>query len=942
MYNVLFFFRFLLTVQREYVRGDSMEKSHNRGERPAVPNRLLQEERLRRNWSQKDLADLLNVPDARNIGRWERGETLPHPHYRRELCRVFGKSVEELGLLRLAGPEKPQVPPGQPEMAPLWNVPSSFPPCLGRAQEIAELCTLLERSDLRLLTVLGPGGIGKTRVIEEVAQQVRGRFAAGVCFVALRAVGDSSLVLPTLAQELHIQERSNETLLARIKSALQGRQLLLILDGFERVGEAAPLLGQVLAACADVKLLVSSQVPVHLPAEQEFPLGPLALPPRDLLVEPERLVSYASLALFAQQAQIFLPAFRLTRENAQTIAEICLHLDGLPLAIELAAANLKMFVPRALLAQIVQQRFKVLVDGRGSATARGPTLYGTIKWSYDLLKPEEQWLFRHLAVFAEGCSLEAIEGLCRLYPQGTIDVLALTRALIDRSLVQHNAREGVSPSFTLLETLRAFGTDCLRRAGEWEESRQAHAEYYLALVEEAWPHLRGAAQAEWLERLEGEKENLRAALEWLLGEQQTERALRFSEVFGKFCGLRGYWSEEHHWLQMVLQQADQATPTRALGRVLRRAGHLAYRLRDFASARHFLEQSVALSQQLGDLSNLAGALSGLGWVLYRQKKVAKARQLLRKSREVARSSGDTWALANTQESLGRFLHMQGQLDEARDLVVEGVALARTVADKENLARLLCTLVDVEISLGEMEQAEACAWESYTLACATDNTPLIALTLDGLARVAFCQEEFDGARELYERRLELARQLDDRSALASSKLKLSDIALKQGDVDLGGILVEESLAFLRSRGDDPNIAVALCLLGDIRRTHRHFAQAIPAYQQALRLEQEIGEKETIGRSLIGLAQVLLEQDQAEVATRLLGFACVTLGPTDTIPYLTLATDYQRTLEQAHARLGAEQGACAWASGSALSYSAMLALCDQYSNGRGSQEKHLSKS
>ncbi|HEY1351253.1 MAG TPA: tetratricopeptide repeat protein [Ktedonobacteraceae bacterium] len=920
-----------------------MEKNQNRGERPVLPNRLLQAERMRRGWSQKDLADLLNVPDARNIGRWERGETFPHPHYRRELCRVFGKSMEELGLLtRTAEPEKPQVPPGQQEMAPLWNVPCSFPPCLGRAQEIAEICALLERSDLRLLSVLGPGGIGKTRIVEEVAQQVRGRFAAGVCFVALRAVGDASLVLPTLAQELHIQESGNETLLARVNSALQGRPLLLILDGFERVGEAAPLIGQVLAACAEVRVLVTSQVPVHLSAEQEFPLGPLALPPRDLLAWPERLVSYASLALFAQQAQVFLPAFRLTRENARTIAEICLHLDGLPLAIELAAANLKMFAPRALLAQIVQQPFKVLVDERGSATARSSTLYGTIKWSYDLLKPQEQWLFRHLAVFADGCSLEAIEGLCQLYPQGTLDVLALTRSLIDRSLLQHNAREGVSPSFTMLETLHAFGIDCLRRNGEWEESQQAHADYYLALVEEAGPHLRGAAQAEWLERLEGEKENLRAALNWLLSEQQTEQALCLSEVFGKFCGLRGYWSEEDHWLQMVLQQADKTVPSRTLGRVLRRAGHLAYRFRNLSSARQFLEQSVALSQQLGDLSNLAGALSGLGWVLYRQKKVAKARQLLRKSREVARSSGDTWALANTQESLGRFLHVQGQLDEARDLVAEGVALARSLADKENLARLLCTLVAVEISLGEMEQAEAFAWESYTLACDTGNTPLIALTLDGLARVVFCQEEFDAARELYERRLELARQLDDRSALAGSKLKLSDIALKQGNVDLGGILVEESLEFLRQRGDDPNIAVALCILGDVRRTRRHFAQAIPAYQQALRLEQEIGEKETIGRSLIGLARVLLEQDQAEVATRLLGFACITLGPADTIPYLTLATDYQRTLEQAYARLGAEQGAGAWAGGSTLSYGAMLALCDQYSNGRGNQEKHLSKS
>lgn len=908
-----------------------MDKSHNRRERSLLPNRLLQEARQRQGWSQKDLADLLNVPDARNIGRWERGETAPHPHYRRELCRVFGKTMEELGLFtRSTEPEKPQAPASQQEMAPFWNVPRSFRPCLGRTEEIAAICALLERTDLRLLTILGPGGIGKTRIAEEVAWQVREHFAGGICFVSLRAVGDCSLVLPTIAQELHIQESGNKTLLARIQDALLGKQLLLLLDGFEQMGEAAPLIEQVLAGCADLKVLVTSQVPLHLQAEQQFPLGPLALPARNLLAEPERLLSYASLALFAQHAQAFLPAFRLTRANAQTVAEICLHLDGLPLAIELAAANLKMFSPRALLAQILQQRFKVLVDERGVATSPGSTLYGTIKWSYDLLQPEEQWLFRHLAVFADGCSLEAIEELCQLSQQGTIDVLALTRSLIDHSLLQHSTREEAGPSFTMLETLREFGIDSLHRAGEWEASRGAHADYYLALVEEAGPHLRGAAQAKWLERLEGEKENLRAALDWLLGERRTEQALRFCEAFGKFCGLRGYWSEEHYWLQMVLQQAQSVPPTPALGRVLRRAGHLAYRLRDLNSARCLLEQSVELSQNMEDLSNLAGALSGLGWVLYRQKRVARARQLLRRSREVARLSGDRWALANTLESLGRFLHVQGQSGEAQDLVEESVALAREVADKENLARILCTLVGVEISRGEMEQAEACAWESYTLAGETGNTPLIALALDGLARVVFYQEEFESAKELYERRLELARQLDDRSALAGSKLKLSDIALKQGDVELGDILVQESLEFLRERGDDPNIAVALCILGDIQRAHRRFAQAIPVYRQALYLEREIGEKEAIGRSLIGLAHVLLEQDQAVEASRLLGFACITLGPADTIPYLTLATDYRRALEKAHVCLGAEVATSAWSAGRTMSYRTMLALCDQYSN------------
>jgi len=922
-----FFFSFLVTVQ-----GDVMDQNGKQG-KSFIPNSLLQKERQLRGWSQKELADLLNVPDSRNIGRWERGETFPHPHYRRELCRVFAKSMEELGLLapsaRAATPSLP-APLTQQEFTPFWNIPDPYAPCLGRTQELAALCALLRRPDLHLITVLGPGGIGKTRIVEEVAQQMRASFAGGVCFVSLHALADASLVLPTIAQELHIQESGTETLLRHLESLLLGGHLLLILDGCERLGQAALQIGRLLAACADLKVLVTSQVPLYLRGEQEFPLKPLALPARDLLTEPARLVSYASLELFARYAQVVQPSFQLNEANAQTIAEICLHLDGLPLAIELAAASLKMFAPQALLMQIKRQRFRVL-DARGSTAGHGSSLSGTLKWSYDLLQAEEQWLFCHLAVFADGCSLEAIEGLCLLCGREALDVLALTRSLIDHSLLQQHARQEPGPCFTMLETMREFGSSCLRQTGEWEASLQAHAEYYLTLVEQAGLHLKAATQAEWLQRLESEKENLRTALGWLLSEQRTEQALRFCEHFGKFCGLRGYWSEEFHWLQTVLQQAQGATPTKTHGRVLRRAGHLAYRLRDFASARRWFEQSVTLSQNLEDLSNLAGSLSGLGWVLYRQKEVARVGPLLYRSREVALASHDPWALANTLDSLGRFLHAQGQFDEAQELVTESVKLARSLADTENLARLLHTQVTIELAQGELEQAEASAWESYGLAQESGNTPLIALTLSGLARVVFYQEEFETARGLYERHLELARQLDDRSAFASIRLKLSDIALRQDDIDLGDTLVGESLKFLREQGDDPNIALALCLSGDIRRARRHFAQAIVAYRQALRLEQEIGEKEVIGRSLIGLACVLLEQKHAQAATRLLGFAAGVLGPAGKILYLTLATDHQRTLQEAQAHLVPEVADLELQQGSMLSYDAMLGLCDQYSKG-----------
>ncbi|HLI69389.1 MAG TPA: NB-ARC domain-containing protein [Ktedonobacteraceae bacterium] len=898
--------------------------------RPLTPNTRLREARERRGLSQSELAEMLDLPDARTIGRWERGESFPHPHYRRELCRVFEMSMDELGLIKQeSAPEKQEVVfqiSEQPE-GPFWKVPRSFTPCIGRTQDIEAICTLLKKHDVRLLTILGPGGVGKTRLLEEVANQLRGSFSHGICFVSLAAITSPSLVLPEIAQAIGIQEQDDgRTILEKVQSFLLTKQFLLLIDNFEQVVKAAPQLEQLLAAAPDLKIVVTSQAALHLEAEQQYPLSPLALPPQNSSMEPEELLQYPSAAFFIQRAQAFLPAFQVTKQTAQVIAEICIHLDGLPLALELAAARIKVFPPQTLLARIAQQPFTILKSDNHSDTSRHATLYNTICWSYNQLEAEEQQLFRHLAVFSGGCTFEAAETFYRLIQPQPGDIVGHIGSLIDRCLLRRNLQEETFSHFTMLETVRAFGVECLRANGEWETSQQAHARYYLTLLEQSEPHLKGNQQGIWLERLEREKENLRAALAWLLKNGEIEQALYFGDIFGKFCGLRGYWSEEQQWLEKMLERAKDAPSTARLGKVLRRAGHLAYRFRALSKARALLERSVALSQELGDLSNLAGALSSLALVAYRQKNTVQARQLLQESLKAARASGDPWTLANTLESAGGFAYRQGSLDEAAAYITESIALAREVADQESLARILCTLVTIQIAQGDGEQAEASAWESYTLAMELNNKPLLALALDRLADVSFFQEEYQNAVDLYEQRMLLAQALNDQSTTARNKLKLASIALKRGDLDLATALVQEGLQFFRTQMDNPGLALALCLRGEVKQTQRDFGRATRAYQEALRLEQEIQDQENICRSLLGLARILLNQGQAEQAAQMLGYVQAYLGTPGKGVYLMLAADYQQAIEQAITQLGQETYAQASVQGSRMSYAEILNLCD----------------
>jgi predicted ATPase/DNA-binding CsgD family transcriptional regulator len=655
--------------------------------------------------------------------------------------------------------------PAEPQRASQTNLPVQLTPLVGRDQELEEACALLRSEETGLLTLTGPGGVGKTRLGMRVAEELAGEFADGVCFVSLAPVWEPDLVIPTIARTLGLRELGETPLSERLAEYLKERELLLLLDNFEQVVEAALRVAELLASCPLLKVLVTSREVLHLSGERVFPVPPLGLPDLERLPKDIQVLSgYEAVAFFVERAKAVKPDFRLGPENAAVVAEICARLDGLPLSIQLAAARTKLLSPRAILERL-QRRLRLLKGGTRDAPARQKTLRDAIGWSYGLLGADEQLIFRRLSVFAGGCTVEAAEAVCDPEEDLVEEVLDILASLMDKSLLRRAETEDGEGRLWMLETVREYALERLQVGGEEQEARHAHATYFLGLAEEAKLELKGPRQAEWFDRLEAEHDNLRAALRWSLESGDVEMALQLAAELWWFWYKRGHLSEGRRWLAEVLEKNVSPTSTRA--EALSGAGVLARNQSDFEQAQAWLEECLDLRRELGDKKGTSKVLVDLGTVAGDRGDPAQAAAFFEKGLRLKKDVGDRWGTALVLGNLAAAAYEQGNLAEAAALSEESLELFRALGDKGGIAWAYETLGEVAEEEDEHEKAAASYQESLVLYREVGDKEGIALMTRHLGRIARTQGDYGRAATLYDESLRLYEELGNKLGTAQA-------------------------------------------------------------------------------------------------------------------------------------------------------------------------------
>ncbi len=606
-----------------------------------------------------------------------------------------------------------------------YHLPAQTALFIGRHREIAEIKDLLHRS--RLLTLTGTGGTGKTQLALRAAAEAAEAYADGACFVDLAPLSDHTLVAKTIAGALGVLEQPAESFLETLKRAFARRELLLLLDNYEHVIKAAPLVAKLLAAAPRLKVLVTSREPLRLAGEQEYLVPPLSLPDTEAVSVQQLLASEAGL-LFVRRAQMALPRFEVNDVTAPVIGRICTRLDGLPLAIELAAARCKLFTPQSLLERLVGTKesspFRALAEGARDGPPRQRTLRDSIEWSYQLLDAEEKQLFARLAVFRGGCSLEAIESVCS---EGlSIDVLDGLASLVDKNLVQQKEASGGELRFIMLEMIHEYAREQLKASGKEETIQRQHAGYVVALAERAEPEFRLAGYTYWTQRLELDLDNIRAVLEWSLGAGDVSLGVRLAGALCQFWYGNGYHVEGRRWTQQLLERLDEV-PMIYQPKLLFSAGHLT--LDDLDAARLLFLRARDSAREVGDQHQLAWALALVGYTMLHDPQAAMP--IVEESLALFRALHHQPGIARALSILGEIARFSGDDDRARQAYEECLAVFQQAGERRRLF-FLANLAFIALHKGEAERADDLARQCLRLAREINNRLLVATTLAILA------------------------------------------------------------------------------------------------------------------------------------------------------------------------------------------------------------------
>jgi predicted ATPase/uncharacterized protein HemY/DNA-binding XRE family transcriptional regulator len=759
---------------------------------------LLKRLRLEADLTQEELAERASV-SARLISDLER-EALHRP--RRDTVQLLADALCLRGAARetfvALGRGKPQTAAPEPSTPPppRLSLPRPATPIVGRLRESAAALTLVLDADVRLLTMTGPGGAGKTRLALDVAFKARGAFAEGVVFVDLAPVRDAGLVLATIAQALDVQPGGEQSLRDVVIRWIKERRFLLVLDNFEHVSGAAPVVAELLATCSGLTILATSRAPLHIRAEHLFTVGPLILPDLRQVPALDDLARIPAVELFLGRAQAVRREFFLTAENSRFVAEIVVRLDGLPLAIELAALRMKTLSPAALLDHL-DRRLPLLTGGFQDLPARQRALRATLDWSHELLSQEERHVFSHLAVFAGGCTLEAAEFVAevtRAENTGAMDhgaallTLEVLSRLVDANLLRVSQEANTEPRFRMLETIREYGLERLTAASGEKEACQRHLAWFLALVERAEPELIGAKQGEWFARLALEHDNVRAALTWAIAHHDAESALRLTGALYRFWATHGYFEEGRRWLEAALA-LDNGEPSVARGNVLLGLGVMTFFQGEYDRAESLWRESLELFRSLHNLTGVAYSFGNLGLVADAREDYERATTYYESALALFRQLNSPTFVNFMLHNLGLIAYFQGEYERATGLFEETLAWVRSQGDANSIAMTLGNLGLIAFAQGDYARALEHHRASLTSASVLTNKPWLVRALENFALVATATGDAERAIRLF--------------ATAAAQRALLGTSLPPNDQEIN----ERHIARARAQLGDTNFSVA---------------------------------------------------------------------------------------------------------------------------------------
>jgi predicted ATPase len=678
------------------------------------------------------------------------------------------------------------------------NLPAQRTAFIGRQHEETALRQLLSRADVQLVTLTGPGGIGKTRLALQVAADAAAEFPGGVCFVPLSAVSDHTLIASTIAQALAVRETGNQSSQESLKEYVSGlrQPMLLLLDNFEHLVSSAPVIAQLLNTGPKLKVAVTSQAPLHVYGEHEFPVPPLALPDLKSMPTLEVLSHLPAVALFVERAQAVKREFALTQENAPAVAAICARLDGLPLAIELAAARIKLLPPAAMLARL-ESSLNLLTGGARDLPSRQQTLRSTVDWSHGLLNAAEQILFRRLSVFIGGCTLEAVEAVCDTKSDLGLDILDGMASMVDKSLAQQVEQVDAETRFLMLSTIREYALERLAESNDEAAARRAHAAYYLVLAEEGAEDV--VAHPEWLDRFEMEHDNFRLALDHLIRTGDAEWGLRMGAALFRFWETREHLTEGRDSIARLLALAGTAARPKLRARLSFAAAVLAGEQGDYSSARQLFEESLETCLELNDNRGVAVALNALA--------------------------------VNARD--------RGELPQASLLFERCVAIWKDLGDSADMARALSNLANVTKLQGEYGRASSLYDECLTMFRKAGDGAGVAWTLNYMGDVARERTDLAAARSFCEQSLAAFRQLKDGWGIASALSDLASLSCDEGHDAEGRRLYGESIQMFKELGYKRGIARVLECLAASAAAQSNAEQSLHLAGAAAALRQRLG-------------------------------------------------------------------------------------------------------